>query len=195
MDWNRENSRVLVCPGFHDPAVTQSFVAALQPLTAIALPRWWIVPTAQIPPYAGVGIAQFLGQQMAIANATDPRTAPALFIIGFSAGVVGAIAAAHLWRGQGGTVQGLLALDGWGVPLGGDFPINRLSHDAFTGATSNLLGAGQDSFYADPAVEHLTLWRSPQQVEGWALHHPMGWPWVSQRTRTTAATFMATRLL
>ena len=32
-----------------------------------------------------------------------------------------------------------------------------------------MLGSGLDNFYADPAVEHLTLWRSPQTVTGWWL--------------------------
>ncbi|NJK53546.1 MAG: hypothetical protein HC936_13370 [Leptolyngbyaceae cyanobacterium SU_3_3] len=57
-------------------------------------------------------------------------------------------------------------MDGWGVPLGGDFPIYRVSHDRFTHWSSAWWVAGLDSFYADPAVAHLDLWRSPQTVQG-----------------------------
>ncbi|MCU0568633.1 MAG: hypothetical protein MUF49_18805 [Oculatellaceae cyanobacterium Prado106] len=91
-----------------------------------------------------------------------------LFFVGFSAGVVGAIGAARLWHQWGGQVQGLAAFDGWGVPLWGDFPIYRISHDAFTHWSSALLGAGQASFYAEPPVSHLALWRSPETVQGWS---------------------------
>jgi hypothetical protein len=31
------------------------------------------------------------------------------------------------------------------------------------------LGGGNESFYADPGVEHLDLWRSPQTASGWWL--------------------------
>lgn len=98
---------------------------------------------------------------------------PALVFVAFSAGVVGAIAAARLWQAQGGSVKALIALDGWGVPLYGKFPIHRLSHDYFTHWSSALLGSGCDNFYADPAVEHLDLWRSPQQTQGWQERSPI----------------------
>ena len=29
------------------------------------------------------------------------------------------------------------------------------------------MGGGEESFYADPGVGHLELWRSPQTVRGW----------------------------
>jgi hypothetical protein len=88
-----------------------------------------------------------------------------ILIISFSAGVVGAIAAASIWQSIGGTIRAFIALDGWGVPLYGNFPIHRLSHDAFTHYTSSLLGSGEDSFYADPSVAHETLWRSPHPIQ------------------------------
>jgi len=44
-----------------------------------------------------------------------------------------------------------------GVPLVGNFPIHRLSHDYFTHWSSAVLGSGNDSFYADPPVEHLEM--------------------------------------
>ncbi|MGB3188280.1 MAG: hypothetical protein WBB43_02490, partial [Limnoraphis sp.] len=70
-------------------------------------------------------------------------------------------------------VKALIALDGWGVPLGGNFPIYRISHDRFTHWSSALLGGGVESFYADPPVEHLDLWSSPQTARGWWLHRTL----------------------
>jgi len=46
----------------------------------------------------------------------------------------------------GGHVKAFVLLDGWGVPLVGNFPIHRLSHDYFT-QSSAVLGSGNDSFY------------------------------------------------
>ena len=86
-------------------------------------------------------------------------------IIAFSAGVVGASQLALIWQRLGGQVACLIALDGWGVPLWGDFPIYRLSHDEFTYRTSHWLG-GQSHFWATPSVEHLQLWAAPSQVRG-----------------------------
>ncbi|MEM7725486.1 MAG: hypothetical protein AAF208_03835 [Cyanobacteria bacterium P01_A01_bin.45] len=89
-----------------------------------------------------------------------------LVFISFSAGVVGAIGASHLWQSQGGNVKALIAIDGWGVPLLGSFPIHRMSHDYFTHWSSLLLGGGKNNFYAQPSVSHLELWRSPDLVKG-----------------------------
>lgn len=119
-----------------------------------------------------------------------PRSSPPLprlTWIAFSAGVVGALGCAQGWRWRGGTVQGLYALDGWGMPVLGDFPVYRLSHDRFTHVTSAWLGTGRVSFYADPPVTHWDLWRSPAQVMGWQ---------VSQgKQRQTAAEFIVAQLL
>ncbi|MCY7323349.1 MAG: hypothetical protein LH660_16470, partial [Phormidesmis sp. CAN_BIN36] len=113
------------------------------------------------PAYSPLHVLEFL-------SATEATT-PLVFIA-FSAGVVAAIGAARLWQKQGGTVRALIALDGWGVPLAGDFAIHRVSRDRFTSWSSALLGGGDsDSFYADPAVDHLTLWRSPQTVQGYEM--------------------------
>jgi hypothetical protein len=116
-------------------------------------------------------------------------TVPLVFI-GFSAGVLAAIVAAHAWQVGGGTVRALIAVDGWGVPLAGNFPIHRLSHDYFTHWSSALLGAGADRFYADPPIEHLDLWRSPHRAEGWWVRSLPGQP----LTRTTAASFLTALL-
>jgi hypothetical protein len=112
----------------------------------------------------------------------DPLT-----LIGFSAGVITAMVNASLWRINGGSIAAFFALDGWGVPLVGDFPIYRLSHDYFTHWSSHLLGGGPVSFYADPPVEHLTLWSAPERVTGWAVS--------PERTRRTdALTFLSNQL-
>lgn len=106
-------------------------------------------------------------------------------VIAFSAGVAGAIPALNLWQLQGGKVAGLLAIDGWGVPAVGNFPIYRLSHDYFTHWSSALLGTGEVNFYADPPVEHLEIWRSPHTCLGWQVNSSN-----SQRLPTTALEFI-----
>lgn len=145
--------KIVICPGMHSPELTEKLIAVLgQPLDDLL-----IVPGDRLPVYSPQHVFDFLA----------PVLPTPLLFIAFSAGVVGAIGAAHEWERQGGTVQGLIAIDGWGVPLGGNFPIHRVSHDFFTHWSSALLGKGLDSFYADPPVEHLTLWHSPDQVQGY----------------------------
>lgn len=191
---------IVICPGIHSPVLTEQFIQALPHQSAPVL----IVPT-DYPPYSGVHILAFLLQQLGVSlsfdqlHLVDPHACdqfqaqirsaiqtPVLFI-GFSAGVVGAIAAAYLWQSLGGQVKALVALDGWGVPLFASFPIYRVSHDWFTHWSSALFGAGQDSFYADPAVAHLDLWGALATVQGW-------WVQPTQQTQTTAAHFL-TQLL
>lgn len=175
--------QVVVCPGVHEPHLTDCFIQGLASVTAINPFAWWIFPTDLYPAYSGLDILCWMHQQL---NQPDWQTPIAM--IAFSAGVVGAIAAAHGWQTIGGTIQVFIALDGWGVPLWGDFPICRLSHDPFTHWSSALLGAGESSFYADPAVEHLELWRSPHLVQGWQNAAN------AQPTRAIAASFIATLL-
>jgi hypothetical protein len=156
---------IIICPGIHAPELTQSFI------------RGWLnsgvdVPLSQKPlnilVFPGQGllnlsafhILEFLGDRLG-----DRLESPVVFI-SFSAGVVGAIAAALKWQLLGGHVKAFIAIDGWGVPLWGKFPIHRLSHDYFTHWSSALLGSGQNNFYAEPPVDHLTLWRSPETVQG-----------------------------
>ncbi|MGV0024515.1 hypothetical protein [Phormidesmis priestleyi] len=148
--------QVVICPGIHPIALTDDFVNGLQshhPKTSNIL----IFPTEKFAAYSPLHLLEFL----------SPFSLDSLLFIAFSAGVVGAIGAARLWQKQGGTVKALIALDGWGVPLEANFPIHRVSHDYFTHWSSVLLGKGLDSFYADPGVEHLDLWRSPQTVSGY----------------------------
>ena len=80
---------------------------------------------------------------------------------------MGGLGAALWWQTKGGKIKAFFALDGWGMPIVANFPVYRLSHDYFTHWSSALLGSGQNSFYADPEVTHLDLWRYPHKVMGW----------------------------
>ncbi len=175
--------QVIVCPGMHEPHLTASFMEGLKFARNIDSLQILVFPTDRYPAYSGLDILRWMHEQL-----NQPSLNPPIAIIAFSAGVVGAIAAAHGWQAIGGTIQGFIALDGWGVPLWGNFPIHRLSHDHFTHWSSALLGAGESSFYAEPAVEHLELWRSPHLVQGWQ------YSFNAQPTRTTAASFITTLL-
>ncbi|MGK7958101.1 MAG: hypothetical protein AB4063_23030 [Crocosphaera sp.] len=159
----RKNKSVLyvLCPGFHQKTLTDSFVKNITH-HCTDLSNLLIFPTDQYPPYSGFYLLGYLQEKC-------PKKSQNLMFIGFSAGVVAAITAAWQWQQEGGIVQGLIAFDGWGVPLWGDFPIYRISHDQFTHYTSAILGTGNLSFYADPAVDHLDLWRSPDRVQGWMI--------------------------
>lgn len=142
--------QILICPGMHSPALTERFITALQ----LPLDRVSVFPSDRQPVYSPQQILEFFSPSDSV------------LIIGFSAGVVGAIAAARIWQRQGIRVSAFIAIDGWGVPLFGEFPIHRVSHDRFTHWSSALLGGGVTSFYADPPVEHLSLWHSPQVALG-----------------------------
>ncbi|MEP0798391.1 hypothetical protein NDI44_28115 [Trichocoleus sp. DQ-A3] len=176
---------VIICPGIHDPALTQNFLEELQPKKRENL---LIFPVQEFAAYSAAAIYNYL-----CVNLSPPssQASPVIFI-SFSAGVVGAIGAAWLWQLSGGTVKALIALDGWGMPLSGNFPIHRLSHDYFTHWSSAVLGSGEESFYADPPVEHLELWRSPQTAQGWWVSSVKGK--AETRTYTTAAEFLASLL-
>ncbi|SRR5579883_410266 len=159
---------IVICPGIHEPGLTDRFVSSLLRPVTDKYPRLnskniLIVPDEGLLPLSGFHIVNFLYQ-----NLGDWNHQPVLFI-SFSAGVVGAIAAAHIWQIFGGQVKAFIAIDGWGVPLLGNFPIHRMSHDYFTHWSSSLFGREQNDFYADPSVEHLEMWRSPQNVQGWCV--------------------------
>ncbi|MBW4543202.1 MAG: hypothetical protein KME25_01955 [Symplocastrum torsivum CPER-KK1] len=178
---------VIICPGVHDAQLTQSFLAELNSDNTNTVSKHWfqnvlIFPTQDYPAYSAIHILEFLQR------CTGSMTPPVIFI-SFSAGVAGAIGAALGWQTLGGKVKAFIAFDGWGVPLYGDFPIHRISHDYFTHWSSALLGAGKENFYADPAVEHLDLWRSPNSSKGWWVH-PATNDVPEQRTFTTAAEFV-----
>jgi len=183
---------LIICPGVHEPALTHRFLAGLQAdctgrdlqnqRTAGTVGKstpFRLFPAQVLPPYSPFHVLQFLQQHCAL-------DVP-LILIGFSAGGVGAMGAAWSWQQQGGRVKALILADGWGVPVLGDFPVHRLSHDSFTHWSSAWLGAGETSFYAEPAVEHLDLWRSPQTAWGWCVAE-------NQRRRSTAAEFIQSLL-
>ncbi|MUG96015.1 hypothetical protein F7734_28185 [Scytonema sp. UIC 10036] len=157
---------IILCPGIHAPDLTQSFVSAwLEQASREATERKQvnilIFPTNNYSTLSAFHIFQFLREHL-----KSKLESPVVFI-SFSAGVVGAIIAAYMWQLFGGRVKAFIAIDGWGVPLWGDFPIHRMSHDYFTHWSSSLLGSGQTNFYAAPSVDHLAMWRSPNIVRGY----------------------------
>ncbi|XWK91010.1 MAG: hypothetical protein U7127_13480 [Phormidium sp.] len=167
---------LIICPGMHEAKLTESFLAGLQ-LKASQKPEDTLIfPIEDDPAYSAGHILHFLCENHSLSSP--------IAIISFSAGVVGAIGAAWGWQLLGGEVTAFIALDGWGVPLTGNFPIHRLSHDYFTHWSSALLGSGEDSFFAEPSVEHLELWRQPQTVVGYWIDKS------EQKTQTTAAQFL-----
>jgi hypothetical protein len=148
---------VIVCSGVHSPQLTQNFLQTLE-----APNSWLVFPTSEYPAYSAIDIFNFL-----LKNQPDRVRNRSLLFICFSAGVVGGIGAAIAWKMNGGNIKAFIAIDGWGVPLIADFPIHRFSHDYFTHWSSSLLGAGEEGFYADPGVEHLEMWKSPDKIMGW----------------------------
>ncbi|MCY7384866.1 MAG: hypothetical protein LH628_20245 [Microcoleus sp. CAN_BIN18] len=180
--------RLVICPGIHDPKLTDCFLARLSEVWGDAEPQQntqtsypvKIFPAHKHPPFSALDIFHFLCCQ--------ELAGESLVFVSFSAGVVGAIGAAWMWQQIGGKVGAFIALDGWGVPLGGNFPIHRISHDRFTHWSSAILGSGGESFYADPPVAHLDLWREPQTAQGWQISQ------TADRIETTkpatAATFL-----
>jgi len=145
---------IVICPGFHPPQLTTDFIIA------VGLRDCAIVPPETIAPYNGSELGQWLLQQV------SPQQT-AIDLIGFSAGVVGAMGCAIVWQQQGGRIRSLIAIDGWGVPVFGSFAIYRLSHDRFTHNTSKLLGTQQRDFYCSSSVSHLALWQHPDTAWGW----------------------------
>ena len=118
---------LLICPGIHEPQLTQDFLTGL---CCSNVSGYWtrnvlIFPTQKYPAYSAGHIVEFLRHRLSVEETR-------VVFISFSAGVAGAIGAAWGWQLLGGKVEALFAIDGWGVPLYGDFPIYRLSHDYFT---------------------------------------------------------------
>ncbi|AVH65561.1 MULTISPECIES: hypothetical protein [unclassified Nostoc] len=178
---NREIS-IIICPGIHEPELTESFKVGLLDMVADGAIAYnsaniLIYPGKDVLVLSALHIFQFLRVSVAHRRycSINSLKSPIIFI-SFSAGVVGAIGAAHLWQLLGGSVKAFIAIDGWGVPLQGNFPIHRMSHDYFTHWSSSLLGSGQNNFYAQPAVDHLFMWQcltksrsasTLQSVQGW----------------------------
>lgn len=162
---------IIICPGIHDPRLSEDFIKCFPQLK-----NYLIFPTDHYPAFSGFHLWQFLQKQKIL---NQPLT-----FLAFSAGVAAAIAVAQFEQLQ---VKKIIALDGWGVPLFGDFEIYRCSHDYFTHWSSALMGGGEVSFYAAPPVEHLFLWRHPDQVTGWMINK-------NSYSFTTAAIFLANLL-
>jgi hypothetical protein len=172
---------VIICPGVHSPELTQAFLKGIG--KSLDPQQVRIFPAEYFPPYSAFHILNFLDASQLTQGLPLQTGTPPLFFIGFSAGVVGAISAARIFQRAGGQVKAFVAFDGWGVPLSGDFPIHRISHDRFTDWSSPLWGRSDASFYADPAVAHLDLWRSPQTAQGFAVDG-------AQKYATSAAQFL-----
>lgn len=180
--------RLVICPGVHEPKLTDCFLAGLSGLWGLAADRQnqqivepvKIFPAHKYPPFSPLDILHFL--------CSEELAGESLVFVSFSAGVAGAIGAAWMWQQLGGKVGAFFALDGWGVPLVGNFPIHRISHDRFTHWSSAILGGGGESFYADPAIEHLDLWRAPQTAKGWHVSQTAAG--VETVAPTTAAKFL-----
>lgn len=151
---------IIVCPGVHSSELSDRFIQGIQNI--MGQQDYLILPTKEYSPYSAIAIDQWLKKQQL-------SKAQSLTFIAFSAGVVGAIGAALAWQLQGGGVKSFVAFDGWGMPLIGNFPIYRVSHDHFTHWSSSILGTEKPSFYADPDVGHLDLWRSPESCQGWRV--------------------------
>jgi hypothetical protein len=178
---------IIICPGIHDRELTDSFISGWLEVSGDSLSNQNMLKTLVFPgegilALSAPHIVQFLSDRL-----PNPQDSPVVFI-SFSAGVVGAIVAARNWQILGGQVKAFIAIDGWGVPLSGNFPIHRLSHDYFTHWSSLLLGGGHNNFYAEPAVDHLSMWRSPQTVLGWWVDYPGEAD--PQISRLTAAEFL-----
>jgi hypothetical protein len=154
--------QIVLCPGLHSPILTEAFwVVICQRGKQYGLSdrdlSHLVFPDAQYWAFSAIHVNRWLSAKCC--------SRPLVFIA-FSAGVVGALGAAWMQQLQGKSIQALIAIDGWGMPLSGTFPIYRLSHDRFSHDSSAWLG-GQSIFYADPSVPHLQMWRSPDQVRGY----------------------------
>ena len=154
--------KIIICPGIHSSQLTDNFIQSLESFDNFTLTNYLVFPTTKYSAYSPLQIREFLNQ-----NLEQPSSSISLLFIAFSAGVVGAIGVANLWQLSGGKVIALIACDGWGVPLVGNFPIYRVSHDYFTHWSSAFISLSQDSFYAQPDVTHLDLWDSPDHAWGW----------------------------
>ncbi|MDF5707427.1 MAG: hypothetical protein PUP90_07015 [Nostoc sp. S4] len=169
---------IIICPGIHDRTFTESFISGLLDTSSDSIEqnqaKILVFPGKDFLSLSAFHILEFLRVSVAHRRYRLNNLESPLIFISFSAGVVGAIGAAHLWQHLGGRVKAFIAIDGWGVPLQGNFPIHRISHDYFTHWSSSLLGSGQNNFYAEPAVDHLSIWRSPETVQGWWIDSSIG---------------------
>ena len=156
---------VVISPGMHEAGLTTSFLSGLSELNPDIFS---CSSSVKILVYSGEGLKTLSSFHLLyfLFEKIEDMKSPVVFI-GFSAGVIGALQGAYLWQILGGRVKAFIAIDGWGVPLVGNFPIHTISHDYFTHMSLLKLDHGNNNFYAQPAVDHLEIWRSPQSVRGW----------------------------
>ena len=169
---------VVIVGGFHDAALTEQFARSLPSFV-----RPYIADTSEVSPVDPLAVHQWLSETLRRSSLSTSTSASSIPVvgIGFSAGVVGLAGALALWKQhwgnqQGGNQQGavarLIAVDGWGVPVVG-LPVCRISHDRFTHVSTLPLDlfsdAGKVNFYADPSVDHLSLWGEPEAAQGWQV--------------------------
>ncbi|MBE9160333.1 hypothetical protein IQ265_26450 [Nodosilinea sp. LEGE 06152] len=185
---------LMICGGMHPPSYTGQMLATIAQDEVLQLSSVVCAPHGSLEVLSPFALRQTLAAHInsiktgvTLAGPALEAEPPALVLWAFSAGCVGAAALATYWQRQRGPVLALFMVDGWGVPRDPEVPTYRLSHDATTHYTSRWLGAGDVDFYADPAVPHLTLWRQPQAVAGWAVEK--GKP----SERLTAADFLCRR--
>lgn len=153
---------IIICGGIHSIKITKKFVDLIKiQLKDNLRESYLIIPLNQRPPYDAKNLFDNLME-----NGVLPQE-KALTIIAFSAGVVGCLAMARKWQREGGIINCLIAFDGWGVPLIGDFPIHCFSHDLFTHLTTCFWVNNNEHFYAQPAVSHLEMWTAPLTVSGY----------------------------
>jgi hypothetical protein len=167
---------IIICPGIHEPELTENFIRGLLELEPSSLITPDILNSEKILVFPGEGILALSAVDILLFlrdRLGNQLESPVIFI-SYSAGVVGAIMAATKWQLLGGTVKAFIAIDGWGMPLWGNFPIHRMSHDYFTHWSSAILGSGEDNFYAEPPVDHLSMWHSPQTVQGQWVDQSIG---------------------
>ncbi|MEM9264838.1 MAG: hypothetical protein AAGA46_04885 [Cyanobacteria bacterium P01_F01_bin.13] len=147
--------QLLICPGYHSSDLTHAFLQSL--LKVITPDCLWVLPL-----WASPGALPWL-----LTSQQAPQQNRPLQIIAFSAGVVAMYPLVLAWHGMGGTSR-VIAVDGWGMPLLGDLEIYRMSHDRWTHDTTYFPSVAESRgyFYANPAVEHLTLWQSPHLTWG-----------------------------
>ena len=154
--------RLVICPGVHEPKLTDCFLTGLSGLWGLAhLPKPANSRACQdfsrhkYPPFSPLDILHFLCR--------EELAGESLVFVSFSAGVAGAIGAAWTRQQLGGKVRAFFCLRRLGSTPGGQFPIHRVSPRLLYGLDFSNSGRGGESFYVDPAIEHLDLWRSPKR--------------------------------
>jgi hypothetical protein len=138
---------IIICPGIHEPELTKSFIQGCLNQSHQNSVDILIFPEQGYLTLSTFHILHFLHNRLG-----NKLESPVIFLC-FSAGVIGGIGAATAWQLLGGHVQAFIAIDGW---------------------TSAYLGMGENNFYAEPAVDHLSMWHSPQSVPGQWVNPSLG---------------------